>query len=96
MDWNNILDMPIHHESEVTTQQEVDMIIDYCINDVKATQEIYNRSKALIGLRKNLSQEYNINLFNASEPRISKELFGYYLSKELDIPKWELKKMSTF
>ena len=96
MDWNNILDMPIAHDTEITTQQEVDMVIDYCINDVRATQEIYNRSKALIGLRKDLSQQYNINLFNASEPRISKELFGYYLSKELDIPKWELKKMRTF
>tara|TARA_R100001591_G_scaffold24639_4_gene34728 strand:+ start:9859 stop:11856 length:1998 start_codon:yes stop_codon:yes gene_type:complete len=96
MDWNNILDMPIDHESEITTDEEIDMVIDYCINDVNATQEIYNRSKELIGLRINLSKEYNINLFNASEPRISKELFAFYLSKELDIPKYELKKMRTF
>ena len=96
MDWDNILDMPINHDEEIHSTEDVDMIIDYCINDVLATQEIYNRSKSLIKLRMNLSKEYSINLFNASEPRISKELFGFYLSKELDIPKYELKKMRTF
>ena len=96
MDWDNILDMPIHHESEITTQEELDIIIGYCINDVDATHEIYERSKQLIALRMNLSEEYNINLMNASEPRISKELFGYYLSKELNIDKRTLKAMRTF
>ena len=96
MDWDNILDMPIHHESEITTQEQLDTIVEYCINDVDATKEIYNRSKSLIGLRLNLSEEYNINLINASEPRISKELFSYYLSDELNIPKRELKSMRTY
>ena len=96
MDWDNILDMPIHHESEITTQQQLDTIVEYCINDVEATNEIYNRSKSLIGLRLNLSEEYNINLINASEPRISKELFSYYLSDELGIPKRDLKGMRTY
>ena len=96
MDWDNILDMPIHHESEITTQKELDTIIEYCINDVDATHEIYNRSKDLIALRLNLTEQYNINLVSASEPRISKELFSYYLSKELNIPKRDLKNLRTF
>jgi len=96
MDWDNILDMPIDHESEITTQEELNIIIRYCINDVAATTEIYNRSKDLIALRKTLTDQYNINLFSASEPRISKELFSYYLSKELNIDKRELKRMRTF
>ena len=96
MDWDNILDMPIPHNKEINSVEDINMIIKYCINDVLATKEIYNRSKSLIQLRMQLSKEYNINLFNASEPRISKELFGFYLSKELDIPKYELKKMRTF
>ena len=96
MDWENILDMPIHHESEIITNKELDIIIEYCMNDVDATKEIYNRSKSLIGLRLNLTEEYNINLINASEPRISKELFSYYLSDELNISKYELKSMRTY
>lgn len=96
MDWKNIVDMPIHHETEIKTQAEIDLILHYCKNDVKSTKEIYNRSIPLVSLRKTLTSEYNINLFSASEPRISKELFGFYLSKELNIPKQELKKLRTY
>lgn len=95
MDWDNILEMPIHHESAITTKEEIDTILEYCINDVRSTKEIYNRSKSQIGLRKELTKTYGINLFSASEPRISKELFGYYLSEKLNIPKKELKDMRT-
>jgi len=96
MDWENILDMPIHHETSIDTEEQLNVIIGYCINDVDATKEIYNRSKDLIALRKTLTDQYDINLFSASEPRISKELFSFYLSKELNIDKRELKKMRTF
>ena len=96
MDWDNILDMPIHHEADINTREELNTIIEYCINDVDATHEIYNRSKDLIALRMNLTKEYNINLMNASEPRISKELFSYYLSRELNMEKRELKRLRTF
>ena len=96
MDWDNIIDMPIEHTTNIDNQEQLDLIIKYCINDVESTKEIFNRSKPLIALRKNLTNEYNINLYNASEPRISKELFAYYLSKELGIPKYDLKKLRTF
>jgi len=96
MDWDNILDMPIHHDTSIDTQEQLDLIIEYCINDVDATKEIFNRCKPLITLRKNLTDQYDINLYSASEPRISKELFAYYLSKELNIPKYDLKKLRTF
>ena len=95
MDWENIIDMPIHHETEITTQEQIDTILEYCINDVRSTKEVYNRSKSQIGLRKELTETYGINMFSASEPRISKEIFGYYLSQNLNIPKRDLKKMRT-
>lgn len=95
MDWDNILDMPIHHNTEIKTQEEIDTIIEYNINDVESTKEILNRSKELINLRKNLTSEYGINLFSASEPRISKELFAFYMSEKLNIEKRDLKKMRT-
>mgnify|MGYP003123952720 FL=1 len=96
MDWGNILDMPIDHNTEIETQDQLDLVIEYCINDVEATKEVFNRCKPLIALRKNLTEKYNINLFSASEPRISKEIFAYYLSKELDMPRYEVKKLRTF
>jgi hypothetical protein len=42
-----------------------------------------------------LTGEYNIPLYSASEPRISKELFLLFLSKSIGIRKYDLKQMRT-
>lgn len=94
MDWANIIDMPIHHTTHVVEEQ-IPEIIRYCINDVKSTKQIMYLSKSQIDLRKSLTQEYNIDLFSASEPRISKELFLHFLSKQTGIKKWDLRQMRT-
>jgi len=94
MDWHNIVDMPIHHTADVTAEQIPD-IIRYCINDVKSTKQIMQLSKGQIELRRNLTQDYNIDLFSASEPRISKELFLLFLSKQTGIKKYDLRNMRT-
>ena len=96
MDWENMQEMPIEHTEKIETQQQLDMIIGYCINDVASTKEIFNRSKSEIKLRKKLTQEYGMNLFSASEPKIAKELFAYFLSNRLNIPSREIKKMKTY
>ena len=96
MDWENILEMPIHHETEIQTQSQLDTVLEYCINDVRSTREIFNKSKSQIKLRQELTKQYDINLFSASEPRISKELFSYYLCKKLNIQKREIKNMRTY
>jgi len=96
MDWENIIDMPIHHETMIETEKQRDIITTYCINDVESTEAIYKRSKSDLQLRLELSKIYNINLVNASEPRISKELFTFYLSKELNVPRQELKRLRTY
>jgi hypothetical protein len=94
MDWKNIIDMPIHHTAEVEEEQ-IPEIIKYCINDVKSTKQIMHLSKEQINLRRTLTEEYNINLFSASEPRISKELFLHFLSNQSGIKKGELRNMRT-
>ena len=94
MDWHNIIDMPIHHTTEIEKGQ-IPEIINYCINDVKSTKQIMHLSKDQINLRKVLTDEYDIDLFSASEPRISKELFLHFLNKSTGIKKWDLKQMRT-
>ena len=94
-DWHNILDMPIPHGKSIHTFEEIEKVIEYCINDVQATKHIMKLSKKQISLRNKLSKEYNIDLYSASEPRIAKELFLYYLSKETGISKYELKQLRT-
>jgi hypothetical protein len=94
MDWHNIMDMPIHHTTEITADQIPEIII-YCINDVKSTKQIMFLCKEQIDLRRQLTTEYDIDLYSASEPRISKELFLHFLSKATDIKKYQLKQMRT-
>ena len=94
MDWHNIIDMPIHHTSKITAEQ-IPEVIRYCINDVKSTKQIMQLSKSQIELRRQLTQEYGINLFSASEPRISKELFLLFLSEQTGINRWDLRQMRT-
>jgi len=85
---------PIHHTTEVTTEQ-IPEIIRYCINDVKSTKQIMFLCKDQIDLRRQLTDEYGIDLYSASEPRISKELFLLFLSKQTGIKKYELRQMRT-
>jgi hypothetical protein len=94
MDWHNIMDMPIHHTSKITAEQ-IPEVIRYCINDVKSTKQIMQLSKSQIELRRQLTEEYGINLFSASEPRISKELFLMFLSEQTGIKRWDLRQMRT-
>jgi hypothetical protein len=94
MDWKNIIDMPIHHSSMIKADQ-IPSIITYCINDVKSTKQIMKLSKSQIDLRGTLTEEYGIDLYSASEPRISKELFMYFLSKETGIKKYDLRQLRT-
>ena len=95
MDWKDIVDMPIHHTTEITSIEQIQSIIKYCINDVKSTKQIMKLSKSQIDLRRDLSNEYNIDLYSASEPRISKELFLFFLSQITGIKKFELRQMRT-
>ena len=95
MDWDNIQEMPIHHSTKVKTLEEINVIVGYCKNDVKSTKRIMELSKDQIHLRGALTNEYKIRLYSASEPRISKELFMHFLSKETDISKYDLRNMRT-
>ena len=95
MDWHNMQEMPIHHSTYVNTEDQIHMILTYCWNDVTSTKKIMQLSSGLISLRRSLTAEYGINLYSASEPKISKELFLLFLSQRTGIKKWDLKQLRT-
>jgi hypothetical protein len=95
MRWANVQDMPIEHTAEINTVEQLREIAKYCRNDVASTKRIMELSAKQIKLRATLTNTYGINLYNASEPRISKELFLYFLEKKTGIKKYDLKKMRT-
>ena len=96
MDWHNVQDMPIEHTAKIETVPQLQEIAKYCRNDVSSTKHIMTLCAKEIRLRRDLTEEYNIPLFSASEPRISKELFLYFLEKETGISKYELKQLRTY
>jgi hypothetical protein len=95
MDWDNVEEMPHHHTTPVESAEQLQDIILYCINDVLSTKKILEHSKEQIELRKTLTNEYGIDLYSASEPRISKELFLFFLEQKLGWDKAEIKRLRT-
>lgn len=41
MDWHNVEEMPIHHLKERLTDQEIELVRQYCQNDVLSTYKFY-------------------------------------------------------
>ena len=95
MDWENVEEMPHKHDQPVTDSHTLNSVINYCINDVRSTKEIFNHSKEQLQLRQTLTKEYNIDLYSASEPRISKELFLHFLEQKLGWEKAHIKTLRT-
>jgi hypothetical protein len=95
MDWQNVEEMPHPFNLPVTDTHTLNLVVNYCVNDVLSTKEILKHSKEQIQLRKTLTTEYGIDLFSASEPRISKELFLHFLQAKLGMEKSEIKQLRT-
>lgn len=104
MDWYNVEEMPHHYTEPVLDDVTLDLVINYCINDVNSTKQIFVHKNAKgerpmaaqINLRAELSKTYQVPLFSASEPRISKEIFLFFLSKKLGKTKKDIRSMRTF
>lgn len=96
MRWWNVQDMPIDHNTRITKVEELQEIAQYCRNDVASTKAIMNLNKDEISLRANLTNTYDINLYSASEPRISKELFLHFFANKTGITKNEIRQLRTF
>lgn len=95
MDWPNVMDMPIKHTTLIETVEQLKQVAFYCRNDVSSTKAIMVKNKNEIALRGRLTTDYNINLYSASEPKISKELFLHFLAKKTGISPYELRQLRT-
>lgn len=94
MNWENVQDMPLHYTHHVL-KDEVDLILDYNLNDVRATNEFYKKCQPDIELRRELSKTYSIDLMNANDPKIGAETFAIHLAEDLGVSVYDLKQMRT-
>lgn len=91
----NVQEMPIDHD-ELITKEQIPSILGYNWNDVESTADFFSLIMFETDLRLTLSEKYQLNLVNASEPKMVREIFGKLLSETMKIPYKELRKMQTF
>lgn len=95
MRFENIKSMPVRHD-EFITEHMIPGVLKYNRNDVRATAEFFKRVKFETDLRLQLSKEYDLNLMNASEPRLAREIFGKFMSDAMGVEYRELKERRTY
>lgn len=93
IDWHNIEDMPFHKAIE--NREEAELIIQYCINDVLSTEELFNKNKKEISLRVDISNKYNLNFYNASNSKIGSDLILDLYCKQVNLNKYDVRNMKT-
>lgn len=70
----NVQDMPYKHSDIIETREQVQEILDYNLNDVKATYDFYQKSLGKIELRKGLYDRYGLRGMNYSDSKIGEQL----------------------
>jgi len=107
MDLENIEEMPIHHTKTNMTDDEIELTIDYCRNDIYATYEFYlvttgNTEHPLykgnnqIELRQDIEEEFGIPCLNYSDSKIGDEMIKKYYCSEKGIQYSDLPKKGYF
>ena len=107
LDLENIEEMPIHHTKINMTKEDVNLIIDYCFNDVDATYEFYKvttgetnhplyKGNNQIQLRKDIEAEFGIPCMNYSDSKIGDEIIKKYYCQEKGIDYKELPRKGYF
>jgi len=107
MDLENIEEMPIHHTKTNMTDDEIELTIDYCRNDIYATYEFYlvttgvtehplYKDNNQIELRQDIEEEFNIPCLNYSDSKIGDEMIKKYYCQEKGIQYSELPKKGYF
>jgi len=94
MRYHTVEEMPIPHDQPIT-KEDIPKVLMYNWNDVDSTLNAFENFMFETDLRLSLSDRYAKNLINASEPKLAREIFGYYLCKEMNITYNELRKMQT-
>lgn len=74
LNFPNVQDMPYKHSDKIKTKEQVQEILDYNLNDVKATIMFYEKTKDKLELRKGLLRKYNLNCLNYPDSKIGEEL----------------------
>ena len=92
--WNKIQDLPVDPHNKITENQ-VNLILEYNLNDVLITEELYYRLKDKISLRWEITDKYKINVVSESDSGMANRLLEKLYSEKTGITIPELKQLRT-
>lgn len=95
MNYPNVMDMPIFHDREDISIEEVPSILEYNLNDVMATYEFYKLSKDKISLRRDLNTKYNLKCINFPDSKIGEQLVLKLYCEATGLNIWDVKKLRS-
>ena len=76
---NNIQELPFDYTKPVPIDQ-FNTLVNYCWNDIEATERLYNYSLEDIKLREELSKKYNIDMLSYNSPKMGEKSFALALT----------------
>lgn len=74
MSYPTMVDMPIDHDTD-PTEEQLQIIEDYCFNDLGVTMALLDSLSSEIDLRYEMSNEYGIDLRSKSDAQIAEAIF---------------------
>ena len=92
--WHKIMDMPISHLVTII-QEQLSTVLEYNLNDVLITKELYHRVTPLRELRRELSKLYNVDLSSASDSRMANLILEHIYSDELKMDIRQIREKRT-
>lgn len=89
MNVKNMMDMPVHHDTDLTPKQ-MKLLEEYCLIDIAVTEELFNQLRERIDLRIQLGKEHGLELRSKSDAQVAEAI----LKKKLGIARMEKAKPS--
>lgn len=78
----NIAELP-YSPNTFLTEDQVDKVIEYCKNDVFATNIFYEKSQQEIKMREKLSLVFNLPMMNWNDPKIGENILMKFIREKL-------------
>lgn len=84
-------DLPYPHDATLT-EQEMDVVKDYCVNDLVSTELLFTKVEERIQLREKMSEEYDVDLRSKSDAQVAEAVIKHELKAlgvDVHVPKIE-------
>lgn len=73
-------DLPFHPDTHLSVDQAL-ITVDYCVNDLDSTNDVFGEIKEPMRLRYEMSKEYGIDLRSKSDAQIAEAVIGRRISE---------------